>query len=190
MPSGYVRTPWGYLADGGVPKIMTAGEFSAATSERLSATRDTVEWAIAAYSAAVRAICGWHVTPSLRCRHVADGARCIQLPALSVSEVTGVSVAGDPVDPSCWEWTPVGLVRFVRPCPATRAGWHSVTIDYVAGMDDVPDLQATLVALVSEFLVSHPGITSQTAGGTQVGYSASVGVRSHASELAPYRLVI
>lgn len=182
------RTPWGYDAE--VPPLMTHAEFAAATGGQFAATAETVSWALEAYSAAVRALCGWHVAPSVRCEFMGDGGRLLRLPSMAVSEVTSVSVGGEPVDPGCYEWTPEGLVRLVRPCAATRAGWRSVKVAYVAGHDSAADLQSTLVSLVSEFLVSHPGISSQTAGGTQVGYSASVGVRSHASELAPYRLVV
>lgn len=184
------RTPWGYAVDGALPPLMTPAEFATATGGQFAATTETVAWALDAYSAAVRALCGWHVAPSARCGFVGDGGRLLRLPAMAVSEVTSVSVAGETIDHACYEWTPEGLVRLVRPCAATSAGWHSVKVAYVAGHDTAADLQATLVALVSEFLVSHPGISSQTAGGTQVGYSASVGVRSHASELAPYRLVV
>ncbi|WP_278591448.1 hypothetical protein [Olsenella uli] len=184
------RTPWCYDADGAVPPLMTPAEFVAATGGQFAATTETVSWALDAYSAAMRALCGWHVAPSVRCEFVGDGGRVLRLPAMAVSEVASVSVGGEAIDPVCYEWTPEGLVRFVRPCAAIRAGWHAVRVAYVAGHDSAADLQATLVALVSEFLVSHPGISSQTAGGTQVGYSASVGVRSHASELAPYRLVV
>ncbi len=176
-------------AGGALVPIMTPEELSVATGGRLSATEDTVRWAIGAYGDAMRTMCGWHICPSLRCRYVADGGRVAQLPAMHVSDVISVTVGGEEVDPSAYEWTPVGLVRFARPCAATRAGWHSVSIDYVAGIDDARQLQATLVALVSEYLVANPGISSQTAGGTQVSYSASVGVRSHYEELAPYRLV-
>ena len=184
------RTPWGYEVDGEVPPIMTAAEFATATGGRLSATTETVEWALAAYSAAIRAHCGWHVSPSLACVARVDGGRALRLPAMAVSAVSSVEVGAEAVDPSCYEWSRSGLVHLTHPCAASRAGWRGVTVAYTAGLDVAPDLQAALVALVSEFLVAHPGISSQTAGGTSVGYSLSVGVRSHASELAPYRLVV
>lgn len=184
------RTPWGYEVDGEVPPIMTAAEFATATGGRLSATTETVEWALSAYSAAIRAHCGWHVAPSLACVATLDGGRVLRLPAMAVSAVSSVSVGTLEADPSSYEWSSSGLVRLVRPCAAARAGWRSVRVAYTAGLDSAPDLSAALVALVSEFLVAHPGISSQTAGGTSVGYSLSVGVRSHASELAPYRLVV
>lgn len=184
------RTPWGYEVEGALPPLMTAAEFSTATGGQLSATTETVEWALAAYSAAIRAHCGWHVAPSLGCVATLDGGCVLRLPAMAVSGVSSVEVGAEAVDPSCYEWSRSGLVRLTRPCAASRAGWCGVTVAYTAGLDVAPDLQATLVALVGEFLVTHPGISSQTAGGTQVGYSVNVGVRSHASELAPYRLVV
>lgn len=184
------RTPWGYEVEGALPPLMTAAEFATATGGQMSSPAATVEWALAAYSAAIRAHCGWHVEPSLGCVARVDGGRVLRLPAMAVSAVSSVEVGAEAVDPSCYEWSRSGLVRVTRPCAASRAGWRGVTVSYTAGVEDAPDLAATLVALVSEFLVSHPGISSQTAGGTQVGYSLNVGVRSHASELAPYRLVV
>ncbi|WP_072500603.1 hypothetical protein [Olsenella phocaeensis] len=184
MPSAYR-----YEVDGELPPIMTPDEFAAATGGTLSATTETVDWALGAYSDAIRRQCGWHVAPSLACAYVADGGRLIRLPAMSVSSVDSVSVGGEAVDPECYEWSQDGLVRFVRPCAALRAGWRGVTVRYVAGSDAMGALQSTLVALVSEFLVGHPGISSQTAGGTQVSYSAQQGVMAHSAELAPYRLV-
>lgn len=184
------RTPWGYEVEGALPPLMTAAEFSTATGGQLSATTETVEWALAAYSAAIRAHCGWHVAPSLACVATLDGGRVLRLPAMAVSGVSSVTVGTLEADPSSYEWSASGLVRLVRPCAAARAGWRSVRVAYTAGLDSAYDLSATLVALVSEFLVAHPGISSQTAGGTQVGYSVNVGVRSHGAELAPYRLVV
>ena len=184
------RTPWGYEVEGALPPLMTAAEFATATGGQMSSSAATIEWALSAYSSAIRAHCGWHVAPSLGCIATVDGGRVLRLPAMAVSAVSSVSVGTLEADPSSYEWSASGLVRLVRPSAAARAGWRSVRVAYTAGLDSAPDLSATLVALVSEFLVAHPGISSQTAGGTQVGYSVNVGVRSHASELAPYRLVV
>ena len=144
MPSAYR-----YDVDGEMPPIMTPAEFAKATGGTLSATAETVGWALGVYSDAIRRQCGWHVAPSLACAYVADGGRLIRLPAMSVSSVESVTAGGEVIDPSCYEWSQDGLLRFVRPCAAVRAGWRGVIVRYVAGSDDRGALQSTLVALVS-----------------------------------------
>jgi hypothetical protein len=184
-----LATRWGYGVDAGtLPSVMTPDEFRTATGGALSSSDATVEWALSAFSDALRGYCGWHVTPSLACEAELDGGRAIELPAAQVSGVSSVKVGGDEVDPSLWEWSRTGVLRFKGPCAATSAGWRGVTVDYTSGVDS-PQLQALLVELVSAFLVSHPGISSQSAGGTSVSYAASTGVQAHAAELAQWRLV-
>ena len=182
---------YGYSMDvDELPPIMTADEFSAATGGVLSASTETIEWALSAYSDAIRSYCGWHVAPALGCVCESDGGRVIDLPALSVSDVAYVRVGDETIDPSCYEWSGVGVVRFTAPCAAVSAGWRGVEVGYTAGVDGAGALQAALASMVQEFLVSHPGITNQSAGGTQVGYSATRGIMAHAAELAPWRAVV
>ncbi len=185
---------FGYETAEPLPPIATIDDYVKACGQPADTTK--VEAALEAASQAIRDWCGWHVYPSVACtaQVIADG-RFLRLPALVVTEVTGVTEDGEELSEGQYEWRRDGLVR--------RCGfrnwsqsWNGVGVAYVAGISDqdaaaVRDACVTLAANAS---TAPRGISSESAGDVSISYSVPGGgidVASNAglrAVLAWYRL--
>lgn len=179
------QTPWGYdVTD--LPAIAGATDYERITGKECT---DQVSQALAAVSAAVRAWCGWHVSPRCECVATCDvepGATIVSLPGMSVS-VSDVKDHG--VSVPDYEVARSGVVR-TRPL---KGGWGSVEVSYEAGTD-APEL-VQLVCSVADGIAKAPtGVSSETAGSVSVSWDADTSrVDSVLNDrtkglLAPYRL--
>lgn len=191
---GWRLTPWGYEVEGGFPPgPLIDVEYFHEFSRHTYANDEGIERAVEQCSAAIRSRCGWHVAPDLRCRATLDGGRpTLWLPANQVLEVESVEVLGEPVDD--FQWSRLGQLRL--PTPPDVLG--AVVVTYRAGLPDVPEDLAGLVAHRVMHAVATPfGVTQETAGSVSISYSQSAandagGVTLTARDvdlLAPYRLV-
>lgn len=161
---------WGYdLTDGGQPSsIITPEQFALLTQGRMSSTTQQVQAMLDAVSASVRGYCGWHLSPSLSCSWRGDAPSGIcQLPAMGVTSVTSVKVAGTTLDPSEYEWSSSGLVRLRGCAPA----WGSVVVEFVAGYDDSADLGAVVAQMAANALAASPGVREEHAGQVGISYN-------------------
>lgn len=191
----YLLTPWGYEADGTVPPLISAETFSDLTGGKWD-TDPRVSAAIDAASAAVRSFCGWHVAPNVACRAVVDGdgMRSVWLPTTVLTSVESVQLSASEL--SGIQWSRIGQVM-----PDQRApiGLQTVTVDYHAGLSEVPaDVAAVVAGVVVRSIALSYGVASESAGGVSVSYSqgATYGGAGNATltdadkaALMPYKVV-
>lgn len=196
-------TVWGYETSVDLPCLLSAADFDDMTGGRYAGDL-RVGPALAAASQAVRNACGWHVAPSIGCTaRLTAAGKMAKLPAGHVSAVSSVRE----YDPRTGEWAALsvpgqvewrhdGLLRRLCFREFTRA-WDGVEVTYTAGYDPcaAPDLMDA-VRRIAEGVLSMPvGISSETAGGVSVSYSASASsiaasmTPQFMAQLAPYRLV-
>lgn len=189
----YTYTPWGYEVDGTLPPLVSADDFAAATGGRWD-DDPRAEGAVLAASAAIRAVCGWHVAPSMPCRYAADtdGGRLIMLPATMVSDVTSLAIVG--TSTTDYQWSRNGTVISGQRLPADAL--QGAVVEYVAGVDADADglLAALAIGMANRALALSPGVTQETAGSVSVSIAPSAatgGVVPYVNDaergsLAPY----
>lgn len=191
----YTMTPWGYDVDGTLPPLITVDEFDEMTGGKWQCD-ERVSPAINAASAAIRAHCHWHISPSMSCRATldTDGARSLWLPTTMLTSVDSVTVNGDELDEGAYQWSRIGQVMpDKRPC----ARLHGAVVEYVAGVDSLPaDLAEAVKNIVVRAVALSYGVASESAGGVSISYSAnaayaaaSSAVESQSATLAPYKVV-
>ena len=101
-------TPWNYEVTRTLPPIIGVEDFDKITGGAMSATTEQKEAVLASVSQAIRDHCGWHVAPNVKCTFTGEGeGRLLVLPALAVSEVSSLEIAGATAD---FEWRSCGLV--------------------------------------------------------------------------------
>lgn len=199
-----IFTPWGYSV-ASLPPLMTVAEFHAATGNKhADVGNDQLEAAISAASAAVRNVCGWHVSPSLECSAkltagddlTGERVRIVALPATYVSGIVSVTENGTELSAGEYAAMNNGLLR--RACfKAWPNNWNALEVEYVAGYDAaaVPDLANAAVHVIEAALSIPVGVSSETAGGVSISYSAEVSAvaamtaQRMAGALAPYKVV-
>jgi hypothetical protein len=196
MPS--IATPWGYSVESSnddIPPILTTADFATLTGNRFSSSAERVQLAIDGVTAAARNWCGWHIAPSLACGWIGDGAwDQVVLPCMAVSSVASVTVAGQVVDASMYEWRSSGLVRFPR--LVLPDVWRSVDIAFTAGYGQASDIANVICQIVANDLVAAPGISSEQAGQVRATYNQTASgvaggitlLERDKELLAPYRL--
>lgn len=189
-------TLWGYEIQGDtLPDMLSVDDFDAATGNRWAGDA-RVPAQIAAAQAAIRNYCAWHVSPSLKCVHVADSLprkRIIQLPAVHVTAVDSVTVDGEEVP---FKWNRNGLVRLQARLCADE--WQNVEVRYTAGLDSAPAITDLIVHRVTHALAVPAGVQSESAGGVSVTYAASWTSNNRATNLPsdnqiildPYRVEV
>lgn len=185
-----MRTPWGYEVDS-LPSIVTAAQFEAYTGGIFSSTEERIEQALKSASDTVRAHCGWHVAPVLRCRYKgsADG-RLVCLPCMGVHDVESVEVNGKSV--AYQTERRGGMLRLASCAPDD---WECVEAVYSAGVE-TDDVAAIVCDIASNMLVAAPGVAREQAGQVSISYNTtdsgvSGGTRllgSDVAKLAKYRL--
>lgn len=168
-----MRTPWGYDVEELLP-IIDEEEFFYRTGDAY-ANDPRVTSALYAASQAIRNYCGWHICPALDCTaHPAGDGNVLRLPAGYVSSVASVNEDGTELTADQFEWRYDGLIR-----KAYRGSWshkwNGIEVTYTAGydLDAVPDLAEAVCAIATGVLAVAPGVTSESADGVSISYSAS-----------------
>lgn len=179
-------TSFGYYVDAeALPPIIDADDLDTlAPGHGLS--EEAAELMCEAVSEAIRSYCGWHVAPVLDCE--IEATACGNLVALPATQLLSVySVESDGADVSNFEWLHNGLVRS---CGLSQK-WRGVKVAYEAGHDSKA-LKLIAANMVKGELRANPGISSETAGGVSVSYSASSFAFSRRDEtvLKPYRVAV
>lgn len=166
-------TEWGYEVDE-LPDLVTVEAYESAACGG-HAGDERVPAAIAAASAAIRAWCGWHVSPPLECTATvsADG-RNLRLPAMFVTAVDEVREGGEAVPEQAYEWRREGLVRRRDGAPWSGA-WGGVEVDFTAGVECGPSLAAAVAQVVDAALTAPPGVREEHAGNVGTTFSDGAG---------------
>lgn len=193
-------TNWGYTAKLGqgvekLPAFMTVAEFKVATGGVMSSTDNQISWALDAVSQAIRDWCGWHVSPVIDCTYTGDGeGRFLQLPVMGLQAVSKLTIAGNVLAQTAYQWTREGLIKLnggVFP-----SSWRSVDVEFSSGYPCAGALGAVLVQIASNALAAAPGVASERAGNVQITYNQTAnGVSGGVALLdrdrlllAPYRI--
>lgn len=157
-------TPWGYDAENLEPLVdeQTYRALSGST-----ATSDQIQAALTAASSLIRSYCGWHVSPVVECEAVMTARSAVlRLPALRVESVESVTEDGQEV--TAYEWRREGLLR--KTCGCWIPKWGGITVDYTAGIPDVPELSRVCVQLTANALAPM-GVAQESAGGVSISYN-------------------
>lgn len=140
--------------------------------------------------AAVRAYCGWHVSPVKAETLVLDSecGRSLRLPSGRVLGVSELRIDGVPVPVGEWDWSEAGMIRLRHRRFPDRFRAVSVTLTH--GLDDAPGLAAVVTRSVLGACASPMGATSESAGQMSVrwGRSGMALTVEDRAELAPYKL--
>ena len=188
-----MRTAWGYDVNGTLAPILSVADFAAMTGMQAS---DRIESALNAASQAIRNYCGWHITPSVKCTANPSGGEVVaKLPAGYVSSIESVTENGTALAATNYQWRKDGLLKHVLPCRWCDA-WDGIEVVYNAGYeaDAVPDLIEAVCAIASGVLAVAPGVSSESADGVSISYSASAASVAAAltsqqkNALEPYKL--
>ena len=92
--------------------------------------------ALDAATAAVRAYCGWHVTPEVTETVTVDVEGCtVLLPSLYVTDVTEVRAEGEVVDAAGYEWSAAGILRV-----HAKRGFRTLEVTMTHGYAEAPDV--------------------------------------------------
>lgn len=200
MPWTY--TPWGYQVEtddnGGLPPVITPEALSDLTQGRFGPSTVGVESVLAGVSAAIRSACGWHVSPSLRCKASAGGGcRLLELPSMLVTDVESVSELGNELPDGAYEWAESGVLRRCQ-WRSWPPGFGSVEVVFVSGIPDAvaSDLSVIAAQIASNALAAPAGVRQESAGNVSITYNqtgngVSGGVRLLDGDLAmlsPYML--
>lgn len=189
-----MQSAWSYECDDLVP-IVNLNDFKEGTEMSLLADNSKILAKLNAASAAVRAYCGWHVSPNLECTYVGQAeGNLITLPLMHITDIISVSIGGAELDESLYEWLGGGLIRthFV---PTQK--WRAITVKFKAGYEQLDDVSQAVIQLTENALVANPGIREEHADGVGATYNAtdrgvSGGVRLLQSDrelLRPYKMV-
>lgn len=190
-----MHTPWGYTVDA-LPPMVDVDTFDAATGNRWYGDERT-EAALAAASAAIRNVSGWHICPSLDCTAtITARGKVAKIPAKLVTAIESVTEDGVELGAGQFEARHDGLLRRCQFRNWTPT-WDGIVVSYEAGyeVDAVPDLVAAVVQVAEAVLAVPTGVASESAGGVSVSYStAAASVAASMTTqlvdaLAPYRLV-
>lgn len=175
---------WGYEHDGHMEPLVELSEFVAATG--CDADENAMLDAIDAASDAVRAFCGWHVSPPMRCRcRLTTEGRVATLPVRDVSGVESVTDCGDEVP---FEWRRCGMVRRTDGC--FSGSWDGTEVVCTAGTDGDAALRRAVCSIALHMLNASDTASSETADGVSVTYRQAALSERDMMALGPYRLVV
>lgn len=146
-----------------------------------------------AATAAVRAYCGWHVTPVVTESITVDVEGCtVLLPSLHVLDLEALKVDGEDVPRGDgYEWSQTGTLRV-----HAKRGFRKLEITMTHGYKSAPDVAGVILAAAARYIASPSGIVRAQVGQvsetyTQTGFNQAGGVALLESEKAildPYKL--
>jgi hypothetical protein len=177
--------------------LATTADLTAYTGGRIGDTDPRVGPVLEGVSAAVRNWCGWHVFPDLQETVTLDGpgGRYLALPTRHVATVTAVLEHGAAlVDGVDYRWSADGSIKRLK--QYWTDDYRAVTVTYLHGFQDVPDVTAVVLSVAARLLASPMGAVSESAGGVSVkwsettrGVAGGLGILDHEYQLlAPYRI--
>ncbi|MDO4791843.1 MAG: hypothetical protein Q3999_05110 [Buchananella hordeovulneris] len=172
--------------------FLTADEVAAASGGRVGVGDPRIPVLLEAATAAIRAICGWHVAPVLTETQVLDGTggALMYVHSGHIRSVTSLVVDGvQLVEGRDFGWSQLGMIELYGGRRFPRR-FRSVSITLEHGHDQAPDLTGLVLQKVLAALASPMGATSEQAGQMAVRWGRT-GLsldRDQLQMLAPYRL--
>lgn len=164
----------------------------------------TVDWQRAGEQA-VRAYCGWHITPVVEETITLDnlhGGRTLQLPTLaveSISKIEQVDAVGRwaTIPADAYRWSRSGLVELRNTIGGFACGVACIKVTLTHGYsnDEVEDVLAIVANVSKRASMELGAISSQSVNGASVSYATAGGsvvstplLQIEKQALAPYRL--
>lgn len=157
---------------------------------------DEAFWRKAA-EARVRRFCGWHVAPIATSELVLDGrgGRRLLLPTGRIVSVANVRSDGDDVSGRVRFSNEVGALELDGGSWSRRYGGVTLSLTHGWAPEDVPEVQAIILATAKRSLDGAGLYVQQAIGSASVTYASEGGVpigaplmRSEKNELLPYRI--
>lgn len=114
--------------------------------------------------ALVRSYCGWRVAPAVRevLTVDSDSAGTLLLPTMRLKELHSLTINGEPVTATDYQWSGAGVLRLTGTVPTSWGHWGSlyyapqlqgIAADVTHGHDEwPPEIEAVLDALSSRNL--------------------------------------
>ncbi len=179
-----LTTNWGYTITGAdtLADMLTQADFDIMTANKFAGDV-RIPASLSAASMGVRNHCGWHVSPPLACefseRLLYGNGRIkrvnndflVQLPAAFVTAVSAVMIDGEAWTDYAFEQN--GIVRLFDVSPVSRK--TEITVSYTAGIPDalMGSIKEIISGRATRALVAPNGVSSESAGGVSISYSAS-----------------
>lgn len=179
-----LTTNWGYTITGAdtLADMLTQADFDIMTANKFAGDV-RIPASLSAASMGVRNHCGWHVSPPLACefseRLLYGNGRIkrvnndflVQLPAAFVTAVSAVTIDGEAWTDYAFEQN--GIVRLFDVSPASRK--TEITVSYTAGIPDalMGSIKEIISGRATRALIAPNGVSSESAGGVSISYSAS-----------------
>lgn len=179
-----LATNWGYTITGAdaLEDMLSQADFNTMTANKFAGDV-RIPASLSAASMGVRNHCGWHVSPPLACefseRLLYGNGRIkrvnndllVQLPAAFVTAVSAVTIDGEAWTDYAFEQN--GIVRLFDVSQASRK--TEITVSYTAGIPDamMGSIKEIISGRATRALVAPNGVSSESAGGVSISYSAS-----------------
>ena len=177
-------TNWGYTitdADA-LADMLPQADFNTMTANKFAGDV-RIPASLSAASMGVRNHCGWHVSPPQACefseRLLYGNGRIkrvnndflVQLPAAFVTGVSTVTIDGEAWTDFTFEQN--GIVHLFDVAPVSRK--TEITVRYTAGIPDalMGSIKEIITGRATRALVAPNGVSSESAGGVSISYSAS-----------------
>lgn len=183
-----MMTNFGYsvLADS-MPDIISEEEFNRMTANKY-ALDSRVASIIKSVTASIRAYCGWHIGPTVKCElklnvkdlHIYNKFSdvIIQLPYKFIENIDNVYVNAYKEEDGSWKGDEYefsfkydGSLTLYDACVDSRKS--SIVVIADVGINDLDALKSIIVSKTSQVLNGTYGIQSETAGGVSISYNSS-----------------
>lgn len=162
-------TFWGYEVDT-LPDLLTQEEFNAITGDAF-ADNESVPYALAAVSEAIRNYCGWHVSPNLTCtmKTTASG-RFVYVPTLLLTDVETITDGDTELTDGDFEYSHLGIIR--RCCfKQFNQGFDAIKVVFKSGIDDDANLKNICAQIVANAIAAPAGVAREQAGDVEIRYN-------------------
>lgn len=149
-------------------------------------TTDAV-WALKVAQAAVRAACGWHITPDVDLTGAVNtrGGRILRLPAQHITRVDAITDR----DGNDLEFELDGATGLLELKGTPPVGINAVKYAIHAGYPQAPDVESVVIAVAKRALSATNGvIASQSVNGSSVSYNTARLFIEEERKLRPYKL--
>lgn len=186
-----VLTNWGYTltAENTLPDLLSVADFNTMTANKYS-TDSRLATTLSSVSSAIRNYVGWHLAGNYACRqiftmddlHIVRNGNDVDI-RLPVGFVTGVThiYFGATLEEGVWSgdeyvqfFKQNGMIR-VYNVPQCYDRSSIVVVEFTAGLNDdlAMGIKAIVAQRVAHTLSAPIGVTSESAGGVSISYSAN-----------------
>lgn len=164
-------------AEEALPLLLNENDFVARSGGKFQENDPRLEPLLKGVSAAIRRMCGWHVSPAMRDERVLDfeGGPILVLPTLRLIEVESLTVHGHEFDVDKLGVSRNGEIALNRHMGAAPlgSGFGAVRVEMVHGFHphEAPELAQIVQQVVSNALASPLGATVERSANLSVTWA-------------------